>query len=79
LATGVTNADGRLVDLVADVANFTGGIYRLRFAVAVYFHALGLPCFFPEVQILLQLDDPPGHSHVPLLLSPYGYTTYRGS
>ena len=79
LATGVTNADGRLADLVADAANFTAGIYRLRFATAAYFHSLGVHCFFPEVQILFQVDDPGGHLHVPLLLSPYGYTTYRGS
>jgi len=79
LASGVTNADGRLADLVADAANFTAGIYRLRFATAAYFHSLGMHCFFPEVQILFQVDDPRGHLHVPLLLSPYGYTTYRGS
>jgi 5-hydroxyisourate hydrolase len=36
-------------------------------------------CFYPEVQILFQVDDPHGHLHVPLLLSAYGYTTYRGS
>jgi 5-hydroxyisourate hydrolase len=79
LASGVTNADGRLVDLVAETVNFTAGIYRLRFATASYFHSLGAPRFFPEVQILIQVDDPRGHLHVPLLLSPYGYTTYRGS
>jgi 5-hydroxyisourate hydrolase len=79
LASGVTNADGRLADLVADAANFTAGIYRLRFATAAYFHSLGVRCFFPEVQILFQVDDPRDHLHVPLLLSPYGYTTYRGS
>jgi 5-hydroxyisourate hydrolase len=79
LASGVTNTDGRLVDLVPEAAIFTAGIYRLRFATAAYFHALGVPCFFPEVQILLQVEDPRGHLHVPLLLSPYGYTTYRGS
>jgi 5-hydroxyisourate hydrolase len=78
LASGVTNAAGRLTDLVAD-DNFTAGIYRLRFATADYFQSLGVPCFFPEVQILFQLDDARGHLHVPLLLSPYGYTTYRGS
>src|ERR1700676_1395560 len=66
LASGVTNADGRLADLVADTANLTAGIYRLRFATAVYFHSLSVRCFFPEVQILFQIDDPRGHLHVPL-------------
>jgi 5-hydroxyisourate hydrolase len=79
LASGVTNADGRLVDWLAEAGNLTAGIYRLRFATAAYFHSLGVRCFFPEVQILFQVDDPRGHLHVPLLLSPYGYTTYRGS
>jgi 5-hydroxyisourate hydrolase len=79
VASGATNADGRIADLLPDAANFTQGIYRLRFATAAYFHSLGAPCFFPEVQILFQVDDPRGHVHVPLLLSPYGYTTYRGS
>jgi 5-hydroxyisourate hydrolase len=79
LASGMTNADGRLVDLVAETASLTSGIYRLRFAAAAYFHSLGVPCFFPEVQILFQLVDSRGPLHIPLLLSPYGYTTYRGS
>lgn len=79
LASGLTNADGRLVDWLPAAADFTAGVYRLRFATGAYFHSLGVPCFFPEVQILLQVADPRGHWHVPLLLSPYGYTTYRGS
>ena len=79
LASAVTNADGRIADLLADASIFTPGTYRLRFATAAYFQSLGVPCFFPEVHILFQIDDPRGHLHVPLLLSPYGYTTYRGS
>lgn len=79
LASGVTNADGRLVDWVAESADLTAGTYRLRFATAAYFHTLGAHCFFPEVQILFRVEDPHGHLHVPLLLSPFGYTTYRGS
>jgi 5-hydroxyisourate hydrolase len=79
LASGVTNAGGRLTDWLADSVNLVAGVYRLRFATAAYFQSLGVRCFFPEVQILFQLDGPGGHVHVPLLLSPYGYTTYRGS
>jgi 5-hydroxyisourate hydrolase len=78
LASGVTSADGRLAVVPSD-ANLTPGLYRLRFATAAYFHSLGVRCFFPEVHILFQVDDPHGHLHVPLLLSAYGYTTYRGS
>jgi 5-hydroxyisourate hydrolase len=79
VASGATNADGRIADLLPDSAPITAGVYRLRFATAAYFHSLDVPSFFPEVQILFQVDDPRGHWHVPLLLSPYGYTTYRGS
>jgi 5-hydroxyisourate hydrolase len=79
VASGATNADGRIVDLLPDAANFTAGVYRLRFATGAYFQSWGGPCFFPEVQIFFQVDDPRGHWHIPLLLSPYGYTTYRGT
>jgi 5-hydroxyisourate hydrolase len=79
LASGVTNADGRLADWVVEAADFAAGTYRLRFATAAYFRSLGVQCFFPEVQIVFEVDDPGGHWHVPLLLSPYGYSTYRGS
>jgi 5-hydroxyisourate hydrolase len=79
LASGVTDADGRLVDLLAESADLSAGTYRLRFATAAYFHSLGVRCFFPEVQVLFQIDNPHGHFHIPLLLSPYGYTTYRGN
>ena len=55
------------------------GLYRLRFATAAYFQTLGMRCFFPEVPIVFQVDAPTKHVHVPLLLSPFGYTTYRGT
>jgi 5-hydroxyisourate hydrolase len=79
LARGRTNADGRLSTLLPDGAALTAGIYRLRFATAGYFSSLGVRGFYPEVQVIIQIDDPGGHYHVPLLLSPYGYSTYRGS
>jgi len=55
------------------------GLYRLRFSTAAYFAAIGLHAFYPEVDVIVQIDDPAGHYHIPLLLSPFGYTTYRGS
>lgn len=70
---GETDADGR----VGKLASVTPGDYRLMFAVAVYFQALGVAAFFPEVVIHVRLDD--ARYHVPLLLSPFGYSTYRGS
>ncbi len=79
LARGLTNADGRIATLLADDAALATGIYRLRFATADYFASLGVRSFFPEVDVVFQIDDPLAHYHVPLLLSPYGYSTYRGS
>jgi 5-hydroxyisourate hydrolase len=79
LARGLTNADGRLATLLSEGAALPAGVYRLRFGTAGYFASLGVRGFYPEVQVVFQIDDPAGHYHVPLLLSPYGYSTYRGS
>jgi 5-hydroxyisourate hydrolase len=79
LGRGQTNADGRLTTLLPPGALLQTGTYRLRFATGLYFSSLGVRGFYPEVQVLFQIDDPTAHYHVPLLLSPYGYTTYRGS
>ena len=79
LARGTTNADGRISDLLADGAVLRPGVYRLRFATGNYFLSLGLRGFYPEVQVMVSLEDPAAHYHIPLLLSPYGYSTYRGS
>jgi 5-hydroxyisourate hydrolase len=65
-----TDDDGR----VADLANATeAGVYRLRFDVDAY------STFYPEVVIVFRITDPQAHHHVPLLLSPFAYSTYRGS
>jgi 5-hydroxyisourate hydrolase len=75
---GVTDADGRL----RFAAETAGGVYRLTFATGRYFSDHGRAGFYPEVVITFStvtLDDAPGHFHVPLLLSPYAYSTYRGS
>ena len=79
MARGTTNADGRITTLLPDAALVAAGSYRLRFATAAYFAVLGVRGFYPEVQVVFQIDDPARHYHVPLLLSPYGYSTYRGS
>jgi 5-hydroxyisourate hydrolase len=70
VADGLTDLDGRLRDWVPDT-QWGAGRYRLTFAVGV--------AFFPEVTVIFEVTDPDRHHHVPLLLSPFGYTTYRGS
>jgi 5-hydroxyisourate hydrolase len=79
LARGRTNADGRLTDLLPDDAGLAPGVYRLRFDTGAYFAAAGVAGFYPEVAVMVHIDDPAGHYHLPLLLSPFGYSTYRGS
>jgi 5-hydroxyisourate hydrolase len=75
---GVTDADGRVPGLVADGA-LRAGVHRLTFATGDWFRAQGLEGFYPEVTVACRIQDPADHHHVPLLLSPYGYSTYRGS
>lgn len=77
LGESVTNADGRIADLVDGAIDI--GRYRITFDTAAYFAARGVPCFFPEVSILFEITDATQHHHVPLLLSPFGYSTYRGT
>lgn len=74
IGSAVTNADGRCPALLpADVA-VAKGVYRLVFEVGDY-----LDGFFPEIAISFQVEDASAHFHVPLLLTNYGFTTYRGS
>jgi 5-hydroxyisourate hydrolase len=79
LAVGRTDTDGRARDLLSDGHAISAGVYRLRFDTGEYFRAQGQNVFFPEVVVTFCLSDPDTHHHVPLLLSPYGYSTYRGS
>lgn len=73
-----TNDDGRALDLLA-AGTLEARVYRLTFATGPYFHALGLPVFYELVEIQFHVSDVSEHYHIPLLLSPYGYSTYRGS
>jgi 5-hydroxyisourate hydrolase len=79
LARGTTDVDGRVRDLLPDDARLDGGVYRLRFQTGAYFRTLGVKGFYPEVQVVIELEPGGGHYHIPLLLSPFGYSTYRGS
>ena len=80
--SGITNADGRCPALLDEV-QIAVGRYRLEFAVAAYFRAAGValpePPFLDMVSIDFGVADASGHYHVPLLVSPYAYSTYRGS
>ena len=75
---GVTDADGRLRTLTPP-GPVTPGTYRLCFDTGSYFAVRGVEGFFPVVEIQFVIRDGAAHHHVPLLLSPYGYSTYRGS
>ena len=78
LGTAVTNDDGRL-DAALQENILLQGTYRLTFAVAAYHEHMGIKGFYPEVQIQFRIEYPTQHYHVPLLLNPFGYSTYRGS
>jgi 5-hydroxyisourate hydrolase len=77
VALGTTDADGRITDLGPD--ELPAGNYRIIFNTAAYFIAIGQSTFYPRVVIDFILDDVTSHYHVPLLLSPFAYSTYRGS
>jgi 5-hydroxyisourate hydrolase len=74
----VTDADGRVRDLLGGRTLETA-VYRLTFDTGAYFAAAGRPVFYPRVQIEVAIAAPDEHHHLPLLLSPFGYSTYRGS
>ena len=80
LGHGLTDADGRLRTLMADDEALTAATYRLVFDVQRYFAGLEVSTFFyPRVTIEFLASAGEAHYHVPLLLNPFGYTTYRGS
>ncbi len=74
---GSTDADGRIGHFGPE--HLAPGVYRVTFAVGPYFSARRQPAFYPEVAVQFRIDDPDAHYHVPQLLSPYAYSTYRGS
>lgn len=74
---GTTDADGRVRDLLTTTPEV--GRYRLSFDTAAYFRAVGEAGFYPEVAVTFVVEHGQEHYHVPLLLSPFGYSTYRGS
>ncbi|MEU7928424.1 MULTISPECIES: hydroxyisourate hydrolase [unclassified Micromonospora] len=75
LARACTDADGRVRELYAPQA----GVHRLRFDTGRYFVDRGVHTFYPEIVVTFQVVNKGAHHHVPLLLGPFGYSTYRGS
>jgi 5-hydroxyisourate hydrolase len=80
VADGVTDADGRyrLSDR-SGIDQLPAGVYRVEFDTGSYFSVSGQVGFYPEVSVTFEITDPAAHHHVPLLLSPFAYSTYRGS
>ncbi|HTJ81734.1 MAG TPA: hydroxyisourate hydrolase [Polyangiaceae bacterium] len=79
LGRGETDSDGRCKTLVPSGHTFAAGVYRIVFDTGAYFAALGVEGFYPEAAIVFEIKKPEEHFHVPLLVSPFGYSTYRGS
>jgi 5-hydroxyisourate hydrolase len=79
IGAGTSDDDGRLKDFVTAGAPLEPGVYRLRFDVAEYFKSTARESFYTEVAVHFRVTAKDEHYHVPLLLSPFGYSTYRGS
>jgi len=79
IGSGCTNSDGRVTDLLSADLALSAGHYKLSFQTEPYYQSQQITCFFPYVEIVFQIADDGRHYHVPLLLNPFGYSTYRGS
>ena len=78
LAFGRTDEDGRIRDLL-EAGSLEAGEYRMRFAIEAYHQKNGIEGFYPEASVSFIVRNPDQHYHIPLLLSPFAYSTYRGS
>ena len=76
---GFTDADGRLRTLMPADLPLARGVYRITFLTGPYFEAQEIEGFYPQVVIDFEIREPSQHYHVPLLLNPFGFSTYRGS
>ncbi len=79
LASARTDHDGRCAQLLPEGEEFSAGVYRLMFDTGSYFTRQKIDALYPIVEVTFQVRDGESHFHIPLLLSPNGYTTYRGS
>jgi len=78
IAYGITNPDGRITDLLNVEDTLQDGLYKIKFETGEYFFKTGSDTFYPYAEITFKLNDN-NHYHIPLLISPFGFTTYRGS
>jgi len=79
LGKATTNSDGRAPELLPVDYKLQQGVYKCTFDTGAYFQASGQKGFYPEVPVIFEIAATTEHYHIPLLLSPYGYSTYRGS
>ncbi len=79
LSRSKTGSDGRITNFLPEQFAVEKGVYRLTFFTEEYFRSSATETFFPFVVVTFEIRDVAAHYHVPLLLSPYGYSTYRGS
>lgn len=79
LNDGVTNQQGRITALYPQDKDLEKGTYRVTFKTGDWFEAHDTASFFPEVPVIFEVDGTVPHYHIPLLLSPYGFSTYRGN
>jgi 5-hydroxyisourate hydrolase len=78
VARGITNTDGRISNLLKDDEPLPFAVYKMSFETGPYFTSMHTDVFYPVVDVQFSINTA-GHYHIPLLLSPYGYSTYRGS
>lgn len=74
-----TNEQGRITRLYPEGRHLENGTYRVTFKTGEWYKAQNIASFFPEVPVIFEVDNDALHYHIPLLLSPYGFSTYRGS
>lgn len=79
LGSGHTDDNGRISDLCHGNSALEAGTYRMHFATGAYFHKLQAPVFYPWAEVVFHVEGDGQHYHIPLLLSAYGYSTYRGT
>ena len=79
IGQGITDSDGRIAELLPREGALAAGTYKLRFNTKAYFDHFDSPYFYPFIEIVFEIEGDGQHYHVPLLLNPYGFSTYRGS
>ncbi|MCW3089589.1 MAG: uraH [Ferruginibacter sp.] len=77
VAKGITNKEGRLTNLLQEDEQLTLGIYKISFDVRHYFGSYDIETFYPSVEVIFEIKTIE-HYHIPLLISPFGYSTYKG-